>query len=234
MLTIEQKTKLPVKNFDVFLGSGTQALLNVRTRHGPLLPDSIRCITCGPSNSGKTNVIFNLLFHPNGLKFENVYLISKSLYQPKYRLLEKVMFNLVGYYPYDDNAQVPHPSEIKPNSVVIFDDVACLKQDKVRDYFTMGRHNALDIFYIGQTYSRIPKQLIRDNTNFLILFKQDDTNLKHIYADHVNTDMKFEQFKILCSDVWNADSHGFVVIDKESAIDKGRYRRNFDSFLRVS
>ena len=58
----------------------------------------------------------------------------------------------------------------------------------------MGRHADLDCFYLCQTYAKISKHLIRDNANLLILFKQDGTNLKRVYNDHVNTDMSYEDF----------------------------------------
>jgi len=57
----------------------------------------------------------------------------------------------------------------------------------------MGHAN-VDCFYPYQTYSKIPKYLICDNANLLILFKQDSTNLKRVYNDHVNTDMSYEDF----------------------------------------
>lgn len=226
MRLIRQKATIPMRNYDVYLGAG----LSKMSKHGPLLPDSIRCIVCGPSNCGKTNTVLNLLFSPNGLKFKNVYIFSKSLNQPKYSLLSQVLPKEVGYYAYDDNSSVIHPCEAKKYSIFIFDDIACEKHDNIRNYFTMGRHYNIDTFYLGQTYSHIPKQLIRDNANFIILFKQDDTNLKHIYTDHVNTDMPFERFKGLCSVAWK-DSHGFLVIDKDGELNKGRYRVGFDQFV---
>ena len=54
-------------------------------------------------------------------------------------------------------------------------------------------------------------------------------NLKHEYTDHVNTDMSYTQFRDLCSSCWN--KYGFLVIDKETALDNGRYRKGFDQFL---
>lgn len=226
MRLVRQTTKIPVQNFDRYIGSGTDK----KNKHGPLLPDSIRCIIVGPSNCGKTNILFNLLFDPNTLRFENIYVFSKSLYQPKYTFLTRAMPKEVGYFAYDDNSNVIHPSSAKPNSIMIFDDIACEKHDNIRNYFTMGRHNDIDTFYLGQTYSRIPKQLIRDNANFVILFKQDDMNLRHVYNDHVNTDMPFAKFKEICGVAWT-DKHGFFVIDKESDTDMGRYRVNIDGFL---
>lgn len=204
-------------------------------KHGKLLPNNIRCLICGPSNCGKTNLMLNLLFSPNGLHFKNVYVFSKSLYQTKYKLLECVMksINEVGLYMFSDNDEVLPPTEINPNSIMIFDDVACEKQQNIKNYFSMGRHNNIDTFYICQTYSYIPKQLVRDNANFIVVFKQDNRNLQHIYHDHVDTDMSFESFKEMCIKVWSGGKNAFVVIDKDREMVKGRYRNGLDIFIQV-
>lgn len=199
-------------------------------RHGDLMPNHVRAIICGPSGSGKTNLMVNILGNKKGVRFGNVYLFSKSLYQRLYKLLEIILDDIpeIGYYKFTDNDQVPHPSDVDPNSVMIFDDVSCEKQSNIRDYFCMGRHNNVDTFYLCQTYSKIPKQLIRDNANFVILFKQDDTNLRHVFSDHVTPDMSFDEFKDLCSSVWNHGFKSFIVIDKEKDFQQGRYRCGMD------
>lgn len=201
-------------------------------RHGPLLPNAIRCVICGPSNCGKTNVLISLLESPHGVRFENVYVYSKSLQQPKYRYLERLFESIdeIGYHAFSNNGDVIPPDEALPESIFIFDDVACDKQDTIREYFSMGRHSNVDCFYLCQTYAKIPKHLIRDNTNLLILFRQDETNLKHIYNDHVNTDMSYEDFRALCRECWRR-KYGFVVIDKDRALRNGRYRRGFNDFV---
>ena len=73
----------------------------------------------------------------------------------------------------------------------------------------MGRHKKIDCFYLCQTYAHVPKHLVRDNVNFLAIFRQDEVNLNHIYYDHVNTDMTYIQFKELCSKWWRDGKHGF-------------------------
>ena len=50
-----------------------------------------------------------------------------------------------------------------------------------------------------------------------MIFEQDDTNTKHIYKNHVNTDMKFNKFKELCDKFWK-DKFLCIVIDIESDI----------------
>lgn len=42
---------LPVKNFE-------EAKIATERKHGKLLPNTIRCIICGPSNCGKTKTVY--------------------------------------------------------------------------------------------------------------------------------------------------------------------------------
>jgi len=99
---------------------------------------------------------------------------------------------------FSNNSDVVPSIEAHPNSIFVFDDVVCDKQDTMREYFSMGRHWHVDCFYLCQSYARIPKHLIRDNANLLILFKQAGTNLKHVYNDHVNIDISYQKFSELC------------------------------------
>lgn len=223
----KQKLQLPIRNHDDICESAEYS------RHGDLLGSDIkRGLVVGASGCGKTNVMISLLEHQNGLRFENVYLYCKSLNQPKYQYLRTLLKPLkeIGYFEYANGDEIIAPGEIKSNSIIIFDDIVCCNQSIIRDYFCFGRHNKADCFYLCQTYSSIPKQLIRDNANFLIIFKQDNTNLKHIYDDHVNVDMSFQNFKDMCSYCWE-DKYGFLVINKEFPLQRGRYRRGFDAYL---
>lgn len=225
----EQSLKLPVINFDTL----TERSEKIKSRHGKLLPNSIRAVFCGPSNCGKTNALLSLIIHPNGLKFENIYVYSKSLNQPKYKFLEKLVEPIEGieYLPFGEHSLVISPDQARPNSIFVFDDIACEKQDNVKAFYCMGRHKSVDCFYLCQSYAQVPKHLVRDNVNFLIIFRQDDMNLRHIYNDHVNTDMIYQRFKDLCSKCWNDNNHGFLVIDKDCEISRGRYRKGFDQFV---
>lgn len=201
-------------------------------KHSPLLPNSIRCVICGPSNCGKTNTILSLLLHENGLKFKNVYLYSKTTFQPKYCFLKDVIERIpeINFFMFQDEQDVIPPSQALEKSIFIFDDVTCEKQINIRNYFSMGRHKEIDCFYLSQTYSKIPKQLIRDNVNFLIVFKQDDINLRHIYDEHVNSDISWLSFKSLASNIWK-DPFQCLIINKDCELGNGRYRKTFDVFV---
>lgn len=227
-VTVKQQNTLQIENHD-------DPNLEGRQRHGPLFPDTIRCLIIGPSNCGKTNLLLNLVEHKNGLRFENVYVYSKSLYQPKYVYLEKLLkpMKCIGYYAYSNNEKIIPPQKAKPNSIFIFDDISLENQDIVRQYFSQGRHNLVDSFYLCQTFVKIPKHYCRDNGNMLIVFKQDDLNLKHIYNQHINSDVSFDEFKTMCSFCWNKP-YGFLAIFKDDPLNNGRYRMGLDHFIKIN
>ena len=218
--------KLPVVNFDTIVEEKKK-----EKRHGDLLPSSIRALVAGASGYGKTNCLLTLITHSNGLRFENVYVYSKSLNQPKYQFLKELLDPIEGiqYLTFSDNDEVIAPESALPNSIMVFDDIATEKQNNVKAFFCKGRHNDVDSFYLCQSYAATPKHFVRDNVNLLILFRQDETNLKHVYHDHINSDMNFEKFKNLCAKCWE-NKHSFIVIDKERDINNGRYRKGFDCF----
>lgn len=232
MRFIKHDAEIPIMNFDNFTSDGTPK----EKRHGPLLPNNPRIICCGSSGCGKTNLLLSLIESANGLNFENLYLYSKTLEQDKYKYLAKILAPIkeIGFYTFSSMDEVLAPNECKRNSIFIFDDVICEKnQESVRKIFCMGRHYQVDVIYLVQTFTKLSKHLIRDNCNFLILFKQDDMNLKHAYQDFgVNSDMSFEDFRKFCLTCWR-DKYGFVVIDLDSEPNNGRYRKNFSEFLQI-
>ena len=203
-------------------------------KHRGLLPSCIRALFVGNSSCGKTQTLLSLLTNPNGLKFQNIYLYSSSLGQKKYEFLEKVLdkVDAINFYKFSNCDEVIDPSQTASNSIFIFDDLIFSKnQAAIQKIFSAGRHFSVDVIYLAQSYACLKKHLLRDNTNLLIVFPQDKLNLKHIYQDHVLNDMTFNEFQNLCSEIWK-EKYSFLVIDKESPIDKGRYRKTFNSFLK--
>lgn len=217
------------QKIDVILSDNDEEVSG-RRKHGVLLPGSIRAAICGPSGCGKTCVMTSLLYHQNGLRFENIYLFCKTLFQPKYQQLESNIKSVKGMSYTASNEGITPLSDVKADSILIFDDVSCECQKEIRNAYCMGRHKGIDCFYLTQTYTAVPKHLLRDNLNFMILFKQDLLNMRHVYEDHVAGDMGFQQFQKLCSLAWS-NPHDFLVIAKDFELNNGRYRRGFDNFF---
>ena len=127
---------------------------------------------------------------------------------------------------------IPDPSQHDPalKNLVVFDDIMLGPQNKSEAYYTRGRHNNVDVIYITQSYFRFPRQTVRENANLFIFFKQDNTNLSHIYQDHCAVDgISFEEFKDFCADVWK-EKHNFVTIDLSRPTVGGKYRRNLNDY----
>jgi len=228
---IRQNQEIWVRNIE----GGDHSLANLVPRHNSFLPNTIRAFVVSPSNCGKTNFRLSLIESPSGIKFENIYVFSKSLNQPKYEYLEKLIKPTkgMGYYTFSQNDEVLPPAKAKENSIMIFDDVTCEKQNNIRSYFCMGRHKNIDSFYLCQTYTHIPKHLIRDNGNMIIMFKQDDLNMRHIYRDHVNTNMLYDSFMKISQKCWS-DKYGLLIINKDNIMEKERFRTGFNEFVIIS
>ena len=80
------------------------------------------------------------------------------------------------------------------------------------EFFTRGRHENLDVFYISQSYFALPRQSIRNNSDRLILFKQTLGDVQSMYCDIGAYDMNYNEFKDMCHKVWD-EKYNYLCID---------------------
>ena len=120
-------------------------------------------------------------------------------------------------------------NEIKPinkykGSVVIFDDMLGAKNSfQIDEFFTRGRHENLDVYYISQSYFALPRQSIRNNSDRLILFKQTLRDVQSMYYDIGAYDMKYDEFKEMCHKAWD-ERFNYLCIDMTKNKNDGKYR----------
>ena len=95
---------------------------------------------------------------------------------------------------YESAEDVPDPRDLSSENInlMIFDDLLLERQNKCESYYIRGRHSNVDCFYLSQNYFKLPCQTIRENVNFICLFRQDLKNVNHIYQDHVSQDKSKE------------------------------------------
>ena len=99
------------------------------------------------------------------------------------------------------------------NCCVVFDDMLDSNQKLIDPFFTRGRHNDLDVYFLSQSYFDLPKRTIRNNSNIIILFQQTLKDVEHIYRDIAGFDMSNDEFKSLCREAWR-DPYNYFLINR--------------------
>ena len=116
-------------------------------------------------------------------------------------------------YPnYKTNDEIKRINKYK-GSVVIFDVMLGAKNSpQIDEFFTRGRHEDLDVYYISQSYFALPRQSIRNNSDRIILLKQTLTDVQSMYYDIGAYDMNYDEFKQMCHKAWD-EKFNYICID---------------------
>jgi len=109
--------------------------------------------------------------------FDNQQEIQKLNVSPS-PLIEEMAKNLnrksdidCEFYETSHNVPDPRNLSLDYNNLIIFHDLMLEKQNKCQTYYIRGRHSNVDCFYLCQNYFILPGQTIRENANFIVLFK---------------------------------------------------------------
>lgn len=125
-------------------------------------------IAIGPSSSGKSNSILDLIHRFSGT-FNRIVICLKNKDEPLYNYLAQKSPEVEFY-----EEMIPDIDEFDPNlnSLIIFDDLVLEKslQNDIAEYFIRGRKRGLSVIYISQVYYSIPKK-IRVNARYILLKK---------------------------------------------------------------
>ena len=165
-----------------------------------------RHVIIGPSNVGKTFYMLKVLEKIGDKR--PVHIITRSPNQ---------------YSNYKTSTEIKPINKYK-GSVVIFDDMLGAKNSsQIDEFFTRGRHEDLDVYYISQSYFGLPRQSIRNNSDILILFKQTLRDVQSMYYDIGAYDMKYDEFKEMCHKAWD-EKYNYLCIDMTKNKNEGKYR----------
>ena len=106
---VKQSIDIAVSNMDE--RTSTSSNVSKKKHHSDLLPSHLRCIIAGPSACGKTNTLISLIESENGLRFENIYLYTKTLDQNKYKYLCELMRSIkeIGFYTFSSSDNTIEP-----------------------------------------------------------------------------------------------------------------------------
>jgi hypothetical protein len=201
-----------------------------------------RMLICGASNSGKTNLLLNLLMRY--IEHDKLYMISKHPDQDKYKLLQEFYQTieadpqLAEYIDKPIATFVDSLDKMTPvdklkkqfKNIIVFDDmVSETNQKPIVDAFIHGRHSGASVIYLTQSYFAVPKT-IRINCSHFAFFECPTENEFNQIARDQCTDLDKKDFKHLFSSA-TEEPYNFFFIDKYAKQKPLKYRRNFDELL---
>ena len=164
-----------------------------------------RTLIVGPSFCGKTHLLLNKL---QLIRLDNpeqkICIITRSPEQ--YNKIEREDVSV------EEDLGDKSIQDFQ-NCCVVFDDMLDSNQKLTDPFFTRGRHNDLDVYYLSQSYFDLPKRTIRNNSNIIILFQQTLKDVEHIYRDIADFDMSNDEFKSLCREAWR-DNYNYLLINR--------------------
>ena len=136
------------------------------------------------------------------------------------QLFPSLSDNSITVSMYDKLDQIMNPSDLDKNkkNLIIFDDCVTLKnQEVMSSYYTRGRHNNCNSIYLSQSWFDLPKKTIRNNSNFIILFKLNKRDKDLIYSDLLSNTLEKEEFNMLINNHWKKD-YRYIAYDKTKDI----------------
>ena len=164
-----------------------------------------RTLIVGPSFCGKTHLLLNKLQLIRLFdKEKQIHIITRSPGQ--YTNTEREVISV-------DEDLEDRTIQDFPNCCFVFDDMLDTSQKLIDPFFTRGRHNDLDVYYLSQSYFDLPKRTIRNNSNIIILFQQTLKDVQHIYTDKAGFDMSYDEFKRLCKEEWR-DKSNYLLLNR--------------------
>lgn len=154
---------------------------------------TFRVLLCGKTGCGKTNFLLNMLL--KFMNFEEIHILTKIIDEKPYKWLRETLEPVedeIGrqiIFMYNDMEDMPEPSELEDDvhRIIIFDDqVGEKKQEKIIDYFKLGRKVKCGCFYLSQEYFQTPK-IIRNQCDYFALFKfPSDNEMSRLHSELAN------------------------------------------------
>ena len=179
---------------------------NVNNKINDLTLENHRHVIIGPSNVGKTYYMLKVLEKIGNKR--PIHIITRSPIQ---------------YPNYKTSTDIKPINKYKGSIVIIDDMLGARNSSQIDEFFTRGRHEDLDVYYISQSYFALPRQSIRNNSDRLILFKQTLRDVQSMYYDIGAYDMNYEEFKQMCHKAWD-ERYNYLCIDNNKKKNEGKYR----------
>ena len=213
-----------------------------------------RMLVIGPSRSGKTNVLLNLIQKDNGNFIDKIYSYPKDLDEPKYQFLIKkredagiknlndpsVFIEYSNTMDYVYNNIDHHNLKRKRKILIVFHDmIADIMSNKrfeaiIKELFIRCRKLNISLVFITQSYFSVPEEVRLNSTHYLIMKIHNKTELENIATNH-SADIDYKDFLKIYKNCTKG-SYSFLPIDTTLTADNPvSFRKEFsDSFIKMT
>ena len=201
---------MTIINFDKIIGKKYKTITN----NIYCLNQPSNTLILGKTNSGKTNILFNLIAQ-NSI-YEKVYVYTNNI-DDKYSCLKNKFKNDVHIFINEINFDKISKDKI---NLVIFDDLV-FSNEKISKFFTKSRKLNVSCVFISHRYFSVDV-LLRNNLDYIIFTKLDKKEIRLIYND-ISLHIDLNEFEKINNYLKQYD---FIIIDKYNEYDFMKIRKN--------
>ena len=145
-----------------------------------------RTLIIGRSGCGKSFLILSLLKDKNP---DDDFIICKTDSQSPSKY-------------HKQSGEILHLEDYEDKTVVFGYMLASKEAKDIDAFFTRGRHQNLDIYYISQSWYEPPKSTFRNNCSRIMLFPQTLKEISMIFNDISGLRMCFSEWRNFCREAW--------------------------------
>ena len=209
-------------NFDDYVNEN-----KTEHKNWPYIPDKpYRILIIGGSGSGKINVLLNLI--ENQPDIDKIYLYAKDPYEAKYQNWINKKESIGINHFNDSKAYIEYSNDMW--ILIVFDDMITdminnKKLDSiVTELFTGWRKLNISLFFITQSYFKVPKEIRLNTTHFFISKIPNKRELQQT-AINRSSDISTKDFDNIYREC-TAEPYSFLANDTTLASDNHLMFRN--------
>ena len=206
---------MTIINFDEIIGGQN----NYITNNVFCLSHTTNCLIVGKTNSGKSNILMNLI--AQNCIYEKIYIYTNNM-DDKYTWLKNKFKRDVHIFINEINFS---DIDKKYINLVVFDDLV-FSNKKISTFFTQSRKSNVSCIFISHRYFTVDR-LLRNNLDYIIFTKLDKREIMMMYND-ISLDITLKQFQDINN---NLKKYDFIIIDKYNENDFMKIRKNFNQIL---
>ena len=175
------------------------------------------CLIIGKTNSGKTNVLMNLI--AKNCVYEKIHIYTNNI-DDKYDWLKNKFKNDVFIYINEIDFDKIDKNYV---NLIIFDDLV-FSNKKISEFYCKSRKMNSAVIFIGHRYFKNIDRTLKNNIDYLIFTQFDKKELNMLYQD-INLNITLGEFQNINNDL---KRYEFIMIDKYNEHDFMKIRKNFD------